>query len=375
MVHRKRTRQFSIPWNLGALLGLGVMGGVSLTVIKYFKSDRTSNCQSQAIAFDPLEDEVYPTAISKMSVKEFGFIHRLQLATRFVYLCILFSPVMALYLLSRIVGSSTLAEMSWNYVLFALQSAGPAFVKLGQWASTRRDLFTDCFCQTLSHLHLHCTPHSWEETVGTLETSLGGDWQDTLCIMDRKPIGSGCVAQVYRGELCPHQQPSNSGLAPPGGVSQDEGAANPSVLVAIKILHPNIVEKMEQDICLMKYVASWVDTIYPAVHWVALTECVDEFTVVMEQQVRLPQLSTPLITLAMCKSSQLNLKREARNLRRFRNKMSSYSNLTFPTPIYPYVTSEVLVESFEVGVQSVVPTLELHHCIAIHRLGIRSLST
>ena len=35
-------------------------------------------------------------------------------------------------------------------------------------------------------------------------------------------------------------------------------------------------------------------------------------------------------------------------MKQFKRKMNNYSNLTFPTPIYPYVTSEVLVESFEV---------------------------
>ena len=290
VVVRKPTRKFAVPWNrrvwnLGLLLGLGMMGGVSLTAMKYFKSDRTSNCQSQAVKFEPLEDEEYSTlSISKMSVKQFGFTWRLYLATRFAYLCLLFSPAMGLYLMSYVLGSSTLAEMSWKYVLFALQKSGPAFVKLGQWASTRRDLFTDGFCQTLSNLHLRCTPHTWEETVAMLEESLGGDWQDVLFIMDRRPIGSGCVAQVYRGQLCSQQQSNGSETAPRGALG--DGAVAPAVPVAIKVLHPNIVKKMEQDICLMKYVASWIDTLYPAVHWVALTECVDEFTVVMEQQVR-----------------------------------------------------------------------------------------
>ena len=36
------------------------------------------------------------------------------------------------------------------------------------------------------------------------------------------------------------------------------------------------------------------------------------------------------------------------NLRKFKSKMKDYSNISFPTPISPYVTSEVLVESFEV---------------------------
>ena len=50
-------------------------------------------------------------------------------------------------------------------------------------------------------------------------------------------------------------------------------------------LHPGVVGAMDADIRLMRYVASWVDYLYPDVHWIALKECVDEFSFVMQQQV------------------------------------------------------------------------------------------
>ena len=55
--------------------------------------------------------------------------------------------------------------------------------------------------------------------------------------------------------------------------------------IAVKVLHPGVVEAMEVDITLMKYVASWVDYVYPDVHWVALKECVDQFSEIMTKQV------------------------------------------------------------------------------------------
>ena len=48
------------------------------------------------------------------------------------------------------------------------------------------------------------------------------------------------------------------------------------------------------------------------------------------------------------------MKREALNLRKFKSRMKGYSNLVFPTPIYPYVTRDVLVESFEVSAVAIV---------------------
>lgn len=247
------------------------MGGVGLSVIMYFKSDRTSNCQSKSLTPDPV-----PAA--ELSVHQFGFIQRMKLAVRFVYLCCVFSPALTLYMLSGLLGSATLANFSWRYVLFVLKNTGPAFIKLGQWASTRRDLFPDDFCNTLSALHLRCHPHSWKQTMLLMEASFGPNWQETMSIEDHTPIGSGCVAQVYQGRLRHHADKDSA-------ESADKKPASTDMLIAVKVLHPNIVQRMGEDIYLMKYVASWVDTLYPAVYWVALTECVDEFAAIMEKQV------------------------------------------------------------------------------------------
>ena len=263
--------RYVVPWNVRVLLGLGMMGGVGLSVIKYFKSDRTSNCQSKSLTPD------LPLPAAELSVHQFGAIQRLKLAVRFVYLCCVFSPALTLYTLSWILGSDVLARFSWRYVLFVLQNTGPAFIKLGQWASTRRDLFPDDFCCTLSALHLRCHPHSWKQTMYLMEASFGPDWQETVCIEDHTPIGSGCVAQVYQGKLHHHGDKDSA-------ESADKSAGTP---IAVKVLHPHIGQRMTEDIFLMKYVASWVDYLYPAVYWVALTECVDEFTAIMEKQVKM----------------------------------------------------------------------------------------
>lgn len=297
-----------MPWNVGLLLGFGLMGGVSLSVVKYFKTDRTSNCQSQLVTYDSTTD----------AETEFGVIHgvthRLCLAVRFAYLCYLFTPAVTFYLLSWLFNNATLANFSWKYTLSALQASGPAFIKLGQWASTRRDLFPNEFCAILSDLHLHCLPHPWKDTERLMEASFGPNWQQTVCIVDHTPIGSGCVAQVYQGRLyrrgnsfAESARSVSAGSSRDGSIVCDSGTsvasgdskvvsgvevatASDNIVgepVAVKVLHPNIVLRMEQDICLMKYVASWVDTLYPAVYWVALTECVDEFAIIMEKQVRL----------------------------------------------------------------------------------------
>ncbi len=275
-------------WNIWLVLGFyGTIGGGALSLIKYLSSDRTSTCKSSQGQGRPKKPA--PTTSAEVAVNDFGLLQRFRLLLRFVSLCVVFSPALVLYGWSYILGSTTLAHYSWSYVLFAIQKAGPAFVKLGQWASTRRDLFSEDFCATLTHLHLHCNTHSWEETEKQLEKSFGENWQERVVIDDHVPIGSGCVAQVYQGRLCCHGN---------GVLSTDAEVAKP-LPIAVKVLHPNIVERMQQDIYLMKYMSSWVDTLYPDVHWVAFTDCVDEFSSIMEKQVCSCTLFFPLVNLLL----------------------------------------------------------------------------
>ena len=42
-----------------------------------------------------------------------------------------------------------------------LEAAGPAFIKWGQWAATRHDLFPPDFCAILEHLHTQVSASDW----------------------------------------------------------------------------------------------------------------------------------------------------------------------------------------------------------------------
>ena len=270
--------------------------GISLFILKSYYTGRwTGQCQSHQElpnvttelpgAPKELEHIMELSETAKLSVQEFGLAQRLFLAARLLYLCFLFSPAALMYGVSHVLGSPSLACCGWRYIMAVLQTAGPAFIKLGQWASTRRDIFTEDFCRALSELHVHCHSHSWEDTVIQLDSSLGQDWSSWLLITDHTPIGSGSVAQVYQGVLRVEGRDVDGGVE---GRDVDSGVER-DVAVAVKVLHPNVVSRVKRDIYLMKYVASWIQAVFPDVHWVALTDCVDEFSSIMEKQVK----STP----------------------------------------------------------------------------------
>ena len=98
----------------------------------------------------------------------------------------------------RMIGR--LSRAWWDYFEVAVQSCGPTCIKLMQWAAARPDLFPEELCRRLSNVHSFVTVPSWMHTAPALDQALGGGWQDFLEV-DSAPIGSGCMATVYRGKL------------------------------------------------------------------------------------------------------------------------------------------------------------------------------
>lgn len=68
-----------------------------------------------------------------------------------------------------------------------------------QWATTRADLFSPEFCDYFGKLRDETVGHPWKHTEEIMKTDLGG--LSERLELDKEPIGSGCIAQVYRGKL------------------------------------------------------------------------------------------------------------------------------------------------------------------------------
>ncbi|XP_067998297.1 uncharacterized aarF domain-containing protein kinase 2 [Melanerpes formicivorus] len=311
----------------------------------------------------------------------------LQLGLRACGLLLRFGPLLLLYPLSRFWPA--LGALWLRLLRRAAEAAGPTCIKLGQWASTRRDLFSEAFCDEFSKLHIEVSPHPWSHTAELLRKAFGEDWRGILKFQSQEPVGSGCVAQVYkayadltaiagcqvkevaqRSELRSafeawevsgfrgllswlrrrksqemweersreHLSPSNCSRGNPvSGMSLMEQTAqpllnaNPSSArrltpVAIKVLHPGLVHQVQMDLFLMK-MGSHIIGLLPGFKWLSLTEIVEEFEKLMIQQI--------------------DLRYEARNLERFRQNFLDVDFVKFPTPLRPLVTTDVLVETFE----------------------------
>ena len=261
---------------------------------------------------------------------------------------------------------ANLTSKTWNYALWAIESAGPTYIKLVQWASTRNDLFSPEFVGHFSKLQDETRGHTWKETEKILHRAYGPNWKNVLSFnkviddgdndfdindseegkrLKRKggkenrerqkrllarnetkssnsgsksssssaptiPIGSGCVAQVYKARLTKHH-----GLNPPG------------TSVAVKVQHPNILEKVCLDFYILNKLASALEYIpYLNLDYLSMKDSVDQFRDIM-----LPQL---------------DLRVEAHNLQRFRRDFEGETQISFPEPFIGLTSREVLVERF-----------------------------
>lgn len=116
-------------------------------------------------------------------------------------LLVKFFPLLLLYPLTYLAPS--VSSLWLHLLLKATETSGPTYIKLGQWASTRRDLFSEAFCAQFSRLHVQVSPHPWTHTEHILRQAFGEDWGRVLCFEKQEPVGSGCVAQVYKARANP----------------------------------------------------------------------------------------------------------------------------------------------------------------------------
>ncbi|XP_072508671.1 uncharacterized aarF domain-containing protein kinase 2 isoform X2 [Notamacropus eugenii] len=328
------------------------------------------------------------------NVSRTGFINCLFLNFAFGFriwfrgcvLLVKFTPLIVLYPFTYLVPSFYTLWLNW--LLMATESSGPTYIKLGQWASTRRDLFSEEFCTKFSRLHVQVAPHPWAHTQHLLQKVFGSEWGRALHFESQEPVGSGCVAQVYKayvdtafldhacfqklvetsrgtssfeawevaglgrllGYFWKGQKPKGTltDLAFPEDlllpmsyltVSKRDTSLTPLadclrgpkhlIPAAIKVLHPGLLAQVQVDLVLMK-IGSRILGLIPGIKWLSLTEIVEEFEKLMVQQI--------------------DLRYEARNLECFQNNFLDVNFVRFPTPLQPFVTRDVLVETFEESV-------------------------
>ncbi|CAK9180599.1 unnamed protein product [Ilex paraguariensis] len=261
------------------------------------------------------------------------------LLLRALYLGVLFSPSIAMAPFADCLGPQ-FRKMWLQVVHQTLERAGPAFIKWGQWAATRPDLFPRDLCTELSKLHTQAPEHSFSYTKKTIERAFGRKLSEIFEDFEEAPVASGSIAQVHRASL--RYQYCDREIKP--------------MLVAVKVRHPGVGESIRRDFEIVDLIAK-ISRSIPTLKWLRLDESVLQFAVFM--------------------MSQVDLAREAAHLSRFIYNFRSWRDVSFPKPVYPLVHPAVLVETFEQGecVSRYLEELEGHEKIksALAHIGTHAL--
>ena len=231
----------------------------------------------------------------------------------------------------------------YGFLVWSMEQAGPAFIKLGQWAASRRDIFPSEMCKALSSLHSNAPAHSLKVTKATVVRAFGGrPFEEIFEEFEEKPLGVGAIAQVYKAKLRPNLRALGEDGADTAPANMTQRVRKnvdilvksappkvPSSYVAIKVLHPKVERIVRRDLRIMGFFARALNAI-PTLEWFSFPDEVAQFGEMMHLQ--------------------LDMRIEAANLTMFRRNFKDRSTATFPYPYADYTTRQVLVEEFAHGI-------------------------
>ncbi|BAU42609.1 ABC1 kinase family protein [Leptolyngbya sp. O-77] len=115
-----------------------------------------------------------------------------------------------------------------------LVDLGPVYVKLGQLLSTRPDLLPPDYIEALSTLQAKVPPVEWAEIEAVIRESVSCPVEDVFLAINPEPVAAGSIAQTHRATLKDGRE------------------------VALKVQRPGLLSVVEQDIALIRAIASLV---------------------------------------------------------------------------------------------------------------------
>lgn len=188
-----------------------------------------------------------------------------------------------------------------------LEDLGPTFIKLGQILSARSDMLPQNYCNALMALRSSTTPEPFSLVERRLRELYDGDWHDVFSSIEKTPLGSASIAQVYKATL------------------KESGEA-----VAVKIRRDHVRQDMVRDIALMRRASDLLNlTGSTMVQGVDINVVIDE----LDRTVR----------------EEIDFSVECENLQRFGKGLSSEEGIACPKSYPQYSSETVLVMEFVDG--------------------------
>ncbi len=134
------------------------------------------------------------------------------------------------------------------------EELGPAFVKFGQFLSTREDIFEESFTKEMAKLRDQVQSVPLSHVIESIEKSLGKGLNDVFLFLEEVPIGTASIGLVYRGKL----------------KNGDD--------VVIKVKRPNINKIITTDISIMLFLIEKIEQVSKEMQYLGASRILRDFS-------------------------------------------------------------------------------------------------
>ncbi|BAH08119.1 ABC1 kinase family protein [Clostridium kluyveri] len=189
----------------------------------------------------------------------------------------------------------------------AFEELGPVFIKLGQFLSTREDIFPKDIIEELKKLQDSVKPFSFSDVKLMIETEFNEKIENIYKEFDKNPLAAASISQVHRARL-------NSGKD-----------------VAVKIQRPKIEKDISLDLKILKDISNFIN------HYTKYGKLYDFKSMALEFENNI--------------KGELDFIKEGENTEIFRNNCKQDKSIKAPEIKWIYTSKRVLTMEYVDGIK------------------------